>query len=235
MSKIAIMQPYLFPYIGYFQLMNAVDEFIVYDNLQYTKKGWINRNRILVNGKDEYISIPLKKDSDFLNIKERSLADSWPNDRKKNLKKITESYRKAPFFHEAFPIIEKCLIFEEKNLFDFIFNSLKTLQDFLNIKTPLSISSTINIDHSLKAENKVIAICKSLKASEYLNPIGGTELYNKENFEKEGLKLNFLKTNNFEYNQYENTFIPFLSIIDVMMFNDRTKIKEYLNANYSIL
>lgn len=235
MSQIAIMQPYLFPYIGYFQLINAVDEFILYDNLQYTKKGWINRNRILVNGKDEYISIPLKKDSDYLSIGQRNLADSWAEERKKILNKIAECYRKAPYFTEAFPVVEKCISFEETNLFEYILNSLKILNAFLNIKTPFRISSSIHIDHTLKAENKVIAICKALNASEYLNPIGGTELYKKERFEKEGIKLNFLKTDNFEYKQYNNTFTPFLSIIDVMMFNSRDKIKEYLNANYSIL
>lgn len=235
MTKIAIMQPYLFPYIGYFQLINAVDRFVIYDNLQYTKKGWINRNRILINGKDEYISIPLKKDSDFLDIKNRFLAQSWLTDRTKVLDKIIESYRKSPCFKEAFPVIEKCITLEETNLFNYIFNSIKILVEYLNIKTPFTISSTINIDHSLKAENKVITICKALKASDYLNPIGGIELYKKEQFEKEGIQLNFIKTNNFEYKQFNNVFIPFLSIIDVMMFNEKEQIKEYLNFHYSIL
>jgi hypothetical protein len=97
-KKIAIMQPYFFPYIGYFQLINAVEEFVIYDNIEFTKKGWINRNRILVNGADSYISLPLKKDSDFLHVKDRFLADTWDQDRKKMLNRITESYRKAPFY-----------------------------------------------------------------------------------------------------------------------------------------
>ncbi len=78
--KLAIMQPYFFPYIGYFQLINTVDEFVVYDNIEFTKKGWINRNRILVNGKDEYITLPIKKDSDFLHVKDRFLAETWSKD-----------------------------------------------------------------------------------------------------------------------------------------------------------
>ena len=105
------MQPYFFPYIGYFQLMNAVDEFVVYDNIEFTKKGWINRNRILVNGKDFYITLPIKHDSDYLYIIDRLLADTWPIERKKMLNRIIESYRKAPNFNVVFSVIEKVLLF----------------------------------------------------------------------------------------------------------------------------
>src|SRR5438445_505000 len=105
--RIGIMQPYFFPYIGYFQLINAVDEFVVYDNIEFTKKGWINRNRILVNGKDAYITIPLKKDSDYLNVNERWLADVWTVERKKLLNRITESYRKAPYYESIYNLAEK--------------------------------------------------------------------------------------------------------------------------------
>src|ERR1022692_2308540 len=114
---LAIMQPYFMPYIGYFQLISSVDEFVIYDNIEFTKKGWINRNRILVNGKDLTITIPLKKDSDYLNIVERRLADTWVNERKKMLNRIFESYRKAPYFGIAFPIIEKIILHEDNNLF----------------------------------------------------------------------------------------------------------------------
>ena len=193
--NIAIMQPYLFPYIGYFQLMNAVDEFIVYDNIQFTKKGWINRNRILVNGSDAYITLPLKKDSDYLDIKDRYLSDDWKAESKKMINRITESYRKAPFFESVFPLIEKSLLFEDKQLFNFIFNSLNLTKDFLDIKTSFVISSTIPIDHNLKSTEKVIALCKHQNATAYINPIGGVELYNKEEFKKEGLELKFIKAN----------------------------------------
>ena len=120
--KAGIMQPYLFPYIGYFQLMNAVDEFVLYDNIEYTKKGWINRNRILVNGKDTYIGLPLKKDSDFLTIVERNLAENWPAERKKILNKISSSYKKAPQFGKVYPVIESAFMFEDFNLFNFIYH-----------------------------------------------------------------------------------------------------------------
>lgn len=228
------MQPYFLPYIGYFQLMNAVDEFIVYDNIEFTKKGWISRNRILVNGCDAFISLPLKKDSDFLDIKERFLADTWESEKAKLLNKITESYRKAPFFKIAFDVISQCIKFEERNLFNFIFNSLYLLNLYLEINTTLVISSSVSIDHSLKATKKVIALCKAKNADYYINPIGGVELYNREEFKTENIDLNFLKSDNIIYPQFNNDFIPGLSIVDVMMFNPKEKIKEYLNS-YSLI
>lgn len=233
--NIAIMQPYLFPYIGYFQLMNAVDEFIVYDNIQFTKKGWINRNRILVNGADAYITLPLKKDSDYLDIKDRYLSDDWNSESKKMLNRITESYRKAPYFESVFPLIEKSLLFGDKQLFNFIFNSLNLTKDFLEIKTSFVISSTIPIDHNLKSTEKVIALCKHQNATTYINPIGGVELYSKEEFKNKGLELKFIKANNIIYPQFKNEFIPYLSIIDIMMFNSKEDIKNHLNNSFTYL
>lgn len=233
--KIAIMQPYLFPYIGYFQLLHAVDEMVVYDNIQFTKKGWINRNRILVNGKDDYISFSLKKDSDYLNVNERFLSDNWSTERKKLLNKIIELYKKAPHFNEAFPVVEQIILFEESNLFQFILNSLLTLKNHLEISTTISISSNIDINHSLKSESKVIEICKARKATVYINPIGGLELYKKENFLNEGIELFFLKTGAVNYKQFNNEFIPFLSIIDVMMFNSTAQIKNHLDHSFQLI
>jgi hypothetical protein len=232
--KVAIMQPYLFPYIGYFQLINAVDEFIVYDNIQFSKKGWINRNRILVNGIDAFITLPLKKDSDYLDIKDRYLSDDWGSERKKILNRITESYRKTPQFNSVFPLIENIIMYEEKNLFLFILNSLKKINEYLEIKTPLIISSAISINHELKSEKKVMALCKARDADTYINPIGGIELYNKDEFKNEGINLQFLKANNIIYHQLKNEFIPFLSIIDVMMFNSKEEVQHHLQSSYTL-
>lgn len=225
---LAIMQPYFLPYIGYFQLINAVDKFVIYDNIQYTKKGWINRNRILVNGKDGYITLPLKKDSDFLNISQRRLADSFVEDKKKLLRKIYQSYQKAPFFQDIYPIIEKIFTYDSNNLFEFIYHSINIICDYLNIKTPFVVSSSIPIDHTLKAENKVLAICKSLGAIDYINPIGGVDLYDKLFFSSASVKLSFLKTDDINYLQFNQDFIPYLSIIDVLMFNDLETISKML-------
>ena len=223
------MHPYFFTYICYIRLMNAVDEFIIYDNIEFTKRGWINRNRILVNGKDDFITLPLKKDSDYLDVKDRYLADVWGVESKKMLNKIKEAYRKAPYFEAAYSVMEKSIVCEEYNLFGFILNSLNLIKEYLGIKTPLIISSSVQVDHSLKSKDKVIAICKARNATVYLNPIGGLELYNKDEFESAGIKLQFHKTNEIKYSQFNNDFIPFLSIIDVIMFNSKEKIQKYLN------
>lgn len=224
------MQPYFFPYIGYFQLINAVDEFVIYDNIEFTKKGWINRNRILVNGKDVFVSLPLKKDSDFLNVNERFLADTWDVERKKMLNRIKESYRKAPYFKETFHLLEKCIMHEDRNLFNFILFSVQTLIQYLNISTNLIVSSSIQIENNLKSDDKVIAICKQRGADVYINPIGGIELYDKDRFMKNNLELQFQKAKNITYNQFNNEFIPWLSIIDVMMFNNKEEIITNLDA-----
>lgn len=214
--------------------MYMADVFVVYDNIEYTKKGWINRNRILVNGKDEYISLPLKKGSDFLQVKDRFLSDSWKSERNKLLNKISACYRKAPCFSATFSLIENVLMFEDDNLFNFIFNSLKVVKEYLGLPAQLVVSSTINIDHTLKSESKVLAICKELGATQYINPIGGVELYNKEVFENEGLELQFLQAKNVVYYQFKNEFVPWLSILDVMMFNSKEKVQHFLYNNYTI-
>ena len=226
--NLGIMQPYFFPYIGYFQLMNAVDEFVVYDNIEFTKKGWINRNRILVNGKDSFITLPLKKDSDYLDVRDRYLADSWLSERVKMLNRIKESYRKAPQFDSVYPVIEKCILYDESNLFKYILNSLKIVKAYIEIDTPLVISSTITIDDTLKADKKVIAICKARKADTYVNAIGGMELYLKETFQEKDIELKFIKSKPFEYPQFGDAFVPWLSIIDVIMFNPQDRIVQML-------
>jgi hypothetical protein len=228
--KLAIMQPYFFPYIGYFQLINTVDEFVIYDNIEFTKKGWINRNRILVNGNDAVISLPLKKDSDYLNVNERFLADNWEVERKKLLNRIAESYRKAPYFKETYEMVQSCLMYEDRNLFKFLLNTLKDILKYLKIDTKLIISSTISIDNQLRSDERVMAICKERGADVYINPIGGVELYDKKIFQKNNLELQFQKSNNIIYSQFNNEFIPWLSIIDVMMFNNKEDIQLKLKS-----
>ena len=232
---IGIMQPYFFPYIGYFQLMNAVDEFVVYDNIQFTKKGWINRNRILVNGRDSYITLPLKKDSDYLDVRDRCLAEVWSVENKKMMNRIIQSYRKAPQFESAYPVIEESLTCDDSNLFRFILKSLNLVKTYLEIQTRFVISSTIPIDHTLKAEKKVKEICKARNANVYVNPIGGMQLYVKDDFKEEGVELRFLRSTDVQYKQFNNDFVPWLSIIDVMMFNAREEIRRYLDSSYTLI
>lgn len=226
---IAIMQPYFLPYIGYWQLINAVDVFVIYDNIQYTKKGWINRNRYLLNGKDNIFTLPLKKDSDYLDIRDRFLFDNFNDESKKILRKLELAYKQAPYFIETMPLLESCLIQNERNLFKYIFNSIQFVLQHLHIDTKIIISSHVEIDHSLKSKDKVIQICKSLKSNHYINPPGGVNLYDKNEFQREGIDLSFLKSKFIEYKQYNNEFVPWLSILDVLMFNGNNKTRGFLH------
>ena len=224
--KLGIMQPYFLPYIGYFQLIKMVDKFVVYDNIQYIKNGWINRNRFLQNGKDQYFTVPLKNDSNFLDVKDRFIAKEF--DKKKLINQIKGSYAKAPYFQSFFPIFEEIVFTPHQNLFDFVYVSLQKVCNYLGIKTELIISSSISIDHSLKSENKVLAICQALSAAEYINPIGGVELYSKERFAECNIKLSFLKAQLVEYKQFNHPFVPGLSMLDVLMFNSVEQTNELL-------
>ena len=233
--KLAIMQPYFFPYIGYFQLMSSVDTFVVYDNIQFVKKGWIHRNRILVNGDDSYFTLPLKKDSDFLNINDRFLAESFNVEKLKLIRKIEGAYKKAPFFNDVYPIISDILNYENTNLFSFIFNSIEKLISYLSIEVKLIKSTNLNFDiQGFKGQDKVIKICKSLDAQVYINAIGGVELYNKQTFSNEDIELKFIKSDSIKYKQFRNDFIPWLSIIDVMMFNSKEEILRMI-ASYEFI
>jgi len=230
--RLAIMQPYIFPYIGYFQLIKYVDLFVVYDNIKYTKKGWINRNRYLKNGKDTIFSIPLKKDSDYLDVRNRMVSGNF--DRRKLLNQIKEAYRKAPYFEYVFPLFEKIVTNNELNLFKFIHYSIEETCKVLNIATPIIVSSNVAIDHSLQNQDKVLAICCALGADMYINPIGGQELYSINSFASSGIDLKFLKSKPFEYTQFGAQFVPWLSIIDVMMFNSPQFIESSILKEYYI-
>jgi hypothetical protein len=231
--KIAIMQPYFLPYIGYWQLIAAVDAFVVYDNIKYTKKGWINRNRFLLNGAEAVFSLPLQKDSDFLEVKDRYLADGF--DRENLLNRFREAYRKAPEFPSVMPLLDGILWNPAANLFEYIFASIRAVCEFLEVPTPLIVSSTIDCDHSLKSAERVQAICKSLGADTYINPVGGMELYSKEDFARQGIDLKFLKALPFEYQQSGNPFVPWLSILDVLMFNNTKTVREMIDNKYLLI
>jgi len=228
--KVGIMQPYFMPYLGYFQLLNLVDRFVIYDNIEYTKKGWINRNRIILNGEISTISIPLKKGSDFLNINERYLAENWDKEKIKLINKLRQAYIKAPNYSVFFPIIEEILNEENKNLFEFIFNSIIKINEFLEIKTEIIVSSHLKVNHDLKSQDKVLEICNYLEAKSYYNSIGGQNLYFKDSFDKENIDLNFIKVNDIKYNDSNSH----LSIIDVIMHNSRSQLNDLLNQ-FSII
>lgn len=231
--KLGIMQPYFFPYIGYFQLIAAVDVFVVYDNIKYTKKGWINRNRMLQNGQDVMFSLPLKSDSDYLDVCQRELAADF--NRNKFLNQIKGAYRRAPYFEQTFSLVEGVVQCSDHNLFNFLHQSIVKTCEHLGITTEIRVSSNITMDHSLKNQDKVLALCSALDASTYINAIGGMELYSKDAFRERGIHLQFIRSNPFDYPQFGNTFVPWLSIIDVMMFNPLDTIQAALSNNYELI
>ncbi|AFR04075.1 WbqC-like protein [Pectobacterium brasiliense] len=233
MIKYAVMQPYFFPYIGYFQLMAEVDVFVVYDNIKYTKKGWINRNRILLNGKDSTFSLPLKKDSDFLDVKDRVLSETFNRDDLIN--KIRGAYRRAPYFKNVFPLLENIINYRDDNLFNYILYSLENIKGYLGLTCDIKVSSSINIDHSLKSQDKVLAFGNALGAKSYSNPPGGISLYSQEAFSLHGMTLNFIQPNNIIYKQFDEPFVAWLSIIDVMMFNSSDEVLHLITNEYELI
>lgn len=230
--KLGIMQPYFFPYLGYWQLISAVDKYVVYDDVTYIKGGWINRNNILVNKQLHLLTLPLENASSFKNINEISIT-SKISEKEKLLKTIEMAYMKAPFFNEIYPIINK-LIMGNNNIALLNYNAILEITKYLNIKTEILLSSEIEKDNSLKAEKKVIHINKILGSDIYINAIGGQELYDRKMFKQNGLNLFFLKMREIKYEQFKNDFVPNLSIIDVLMFNNKEEVAEMLNE-YQLL
>jgi WbqC-like protein family len=231
--KTAIMQPYFLPYVGYFQLIASVDLFIVYDNIQYSKKGWVNRNRYLRGGEAALFTLPLKNESDYLDICDRELAATFSRD--KLLNQLASAYRRAPHFAETFPLLQRIVGFEDNNLFRFLEHSILKTCEHVGISTEIRRSSEIAIDHRKSSQDKVLALCQAVGASTYINAIGGMELYSREEFQSRGIDLNFLRTTPFEYPQLGADFVPWLSIVDLLMFNSITDTHDWVRTKYELV
>ncbi|MBN2693426.1 WbqC family protein [bacterium] len=228
--KVAIMQPYFFPYIGYFQLINSVDKFVIYDDVSFIKGGWINRNNILINNNKQLFTIPLSNISSFNTIKNTTIdKKNYPIWLKKFEKTIYSSYKKAPYYEKIESLIFDVLKTQVESISDLNRDLLIKISEYLNIKTEFVNHSEVYNNSSKKGEERIIDICLQESAKTYINPIGGIELYSKDNFNKNGLELKFLKSKNIEYKQFNNEFIPWLSIIDVLMFNSIEDIQKMLN------
>lgn len=231
--KVGIMQPYFFPYIGYFQLMNLTDVYVIYDDVNYITRGWINRNRILNNDSYSYFNLELSSASQNKLIKEIEVIHDAKLTESK-LKTLKHTYGRAPYFNDVYPIISEILTYEETNLALYLKNLLTKVASYLGIQTKFILSSEIDKDNTLKGQDKILAICKSLGATEYYNASGGQELYDYDTFAKENIRLAFLEANLTPYKQFNNPFVPGLSIIDVMMFNSKEEIQKMLNDYHLI-
>lgn len=230
--KIAVMQPYLFPYIGYFQLFHAVNKFVVFDDVRFKKRGWINRNYILINGQKYLFTVPLSDSSQNKLIKDTKIIEDnkW---RKFFLRSIRLSYRKAPFFEEIFPIIECIITLNERSISKFILHSFYVLKEALGLNTEIIPTSAIYNNSELKGQYRILDICCQENANQYINLSGGIGLYNFELFQENAVKLLFLKSQLISYEQFTNNFVPSLSIIDVLMFNGFLKTRKFL-LTYSL-
>ncbi len=224
--KLGIMQPYFMPYIGYWQLIKAVDKYVIFDDVNYIKKGWINRNNILVNGNKKLFTISLHNASQNKLINEIAIADDF----EKFDKTIIMAYSKAPYFKQVNALLHEIYAYPKDNLALFVANSIKKVVDYLEIKTELILSSKLDKDNFLKGQDKILAICRELKADTYINAIGGKELYEKQKFQEKGLNLFFLEPTITEYKQLSGEFVGGLSMIDIMMFNTPEQIREMLSS-----
>ena len=227
--KLAIMQPYLFPYIGYFQLLGAVDKFIYYDDVKFIKQGWINRNSILVAGAKHTFSVPIRNVSSFANIKDTNVDDGqysiWCV---KFMKTLEQNYRKAPQFSPTLELVRNVLSPNPPTIAAIAISSIEAVANYLGMESKRFTSSTTYSNSELKAVDRVLDICAREQATEYYNAIGGTEIYDKDVFAQKDITLKFVKSREIRYSQGGGPFVPWLSMIDVLMYNDRDSVRALL-------
>lgn len=236
-KKIAIMQPYIFPYIGYFQLLNAVDTFVFFNDVNYIKGGWINRNKILVNKKESLFTISLSNSSSFKTIEDTKIDLSKIEAFKiKWLRTISQSYVKAPYYRQVIPVLKDFLLSNNRQyISELAMDSVMWVSNYLGLNTNFQVSSLHHPEsRGLDKSQRLITIINKEGAKEFINPIGGVDLYNKEEFNKSKIELQFIKSADLKYKQFDIDFVPSLSIIDVMMFNSIEEIQEMLN-NFELL
>ena len=225
------MQPYLLPYLGYYQLVNAVDVFVFYDDVNFITKGYINRNAILAHGNILTFTVPLSKASQNVLIKDvavhqKEYAKWWA----KFKKTLTQSYTSAPFFDGTMYLMENIFQDPSHSIAVLAEKSIRTISDYLDLSTDFKKSSELSYDRNAAGEKKILELCAIFDADTYINPIGGKELYTSKSFKKKDMDLLFLKSRAVTYPQETEKFIPSLSIIDVLMHNDKTEILKLIGA-----
>ncbi|MEQ9304902.1 MAG: WbqC family protein [Marinoscillum sp.] len=234
------MQPYFYPFIGYLQLINSVDTFVLYEHVTFRKRTWINRNRILDkgSGKPIYITVPVKHGSSFNKISEIHISSdfAW---REKIINLIKFNYKKAPYFADIFPKIEESLEYSCVKIHDLNCQILRfwcaTLGLDTNIVTEVEESAIENALDERASKNqiepktqRVVDICNHFKKSHYINPSGGTELYSKSDFQRLGLDLNFINPQIPAYAQFDFNHTPYLSMIDTLMHLGTVQTKQLI-------
>lgn len=235
--KVGIMQPYFFPYLGYFSLIKAVDSFIILDDVQFIRHGWIERNRVLKQtGGWQYISIPLEKFSRDTVIKDVNIRvlEKWEE---KIFAQLTHYKRKAPYYKQTIELIKDIFTFKTESLSEFNKVSLIKTSNYLGIETKIINLNDLSLgyDKPNMPDEWALNICKALNnVTNYINPIGGTSFFDPKKYEANGISLSFLKYGFCPYKQLcYGDFEPGLSIIDALMFNSLPELNDLLNC-YSI-
>lgn len=216
--KIAIMQPYFFPYVGYFKLLQAVDKFIFYDDVNFIKGGWINRNRLLLGGKVGYFTVPLSQAGSYSRINSIKIKSDMPWEAR-ILAQISGSYSHAPYYGQVMPMVRSVLQTHDGHISTLAKNSILAVADYLDIRKEYAMSSEIYNNQDCRSVARVLDICRQESASQYVNLPGGRDLYSESDFRQQGVALEFVDVQLTPYPQAADGFHPGLSIIDVLMFN----------------
>lgn len=226
------MQPYIFPYIGYFHLIQAIDLFVFYDDVHFIKRGWINRNKLLNNGQEWLMTVPLHKASQNDLIKDVVIhPELYPSWKEKTLQTIQHAYAKAPYFEKVFPLIKTVFDNNSSQVSELAIASIIKVYDYLGVPFAYSRSSEISPEtRGMGRADRLIQIIKDQGYTNYVNAAGGRELYDKGYYNDRGVSLFFVNSKEIRYQQFNEPFIPYLSIIDVLMFNDIPEAKKLLNA-----
>ena len=229
------MQPYIFPYLGYFQLLNSVDHFVFYDDVNFIKGGWVNRNQLLINNQNKFFTVPLKKISSFTPINEVEIhKELYPNWRSKFYKSLSQSYGKTPYYDDVLPLLTNVFDQDFSFIYQLSIRSVVSVFEYLNVKLDYSLSSEkFKGTKGLDKADRIMKICEMTSSNTYINPSGGTDLYDKKHFLNRGFELKFIKNNLTKYNQFGGEFIAGLSILDLLMFNSKETVKKMIN-NYEL-
>lgn len=227
LRTVAAMQPYVFPYIGYFQLLHAADSFVFLDDVNFIKKGWINRNYLFSKQAPVLFTIPIKSVSQNTLIKDAEIFDG-ENWSKKILKQIEQGYAKAPEFEHVFPQVAR--VFEEpcSTIAEMAIRSITAVFRYVYGDFDYRLSSSLSLEPGTAGEKRILEICKLDGAARYINPLGGVELYSSRAFGAAGLDLKFLKTRPMTYRQFGKPVERPYSMIDVMMFNGVPEIRKLM-------
>lgn len=225
------MQPYFFPYLGYFDLINRTDRWIVFDTPQYMREGWVNRNRILHSSEGwQYIIVPLKRHSRDSAINQVEAVE-FPDWRRKIINQFTHYRGRAPYYRETIALLGDCFAGQEGNLSRLNVHCLGKVCRYLGVPWAPEIFSEMHLSLGpvLEASDWALRIAEAAGASVYLNPPGGAELYDAERFRQHGIELYLQENFDFRYDCGGYTYIPKLSVLDVLMWVSPATIKAHLD------